>query len=56
MGGPVVLVFLMVLQMFLLFVPNILVMMISIIMYGPFWGAIISLHWRIRIVLIRLHD
>ena len=42
-GGPVVLVFLMVLQMFLLFVPNILVMMIAIIMYGPIWGAIISL-------------
>jgi uncharacterized membrane protein YdjX (TVP38/TMEM64 family) len=41
--GPVVLVLIMVLQMFLLFVPNILVMMIAIIMYGPFWGSVISL-------------
>jgi uncharacterized membrane protein YdjX (TVP38/TMEM64 family) len=43
MLGPVVLVLLMVVQMFLLFVPNILVMMICILMYGPFWGSVISL-------------
>jgi uncharacterized membrane protein YdjX (TVP38/TMEM64 family) len=41
--GPVVLVLLMVVQMFLLFVPNVLVMMIAIIMYGPIWGSVISL-------------
>jgi uncharacterized membrane protein YdjX (TVP38/TMEM64 family) len=43
LGGPLVLIGLMILQMFLLVVPNILVMMIAIIMYGPFWGAVISL-------------
>jgi uncharacterized membrane protein YdjX (TVP38/TMEM64 family) len=43
LGGPLVLIGLMILQMFLLVVPNILVMMIAIIMYGPFWGGVISL-------------
>jgi len=41
--GPAVLVFAMVLQMFLFVVPNILLMMIAIISYGPVWGALISL-------------
>jgi uncharacterized membrane protein YdjX (TVP38/TMEM64 family) len=42
MAGPLVLILLMVVQMFLFVVPNVLVMMIAIIMYGPFWGALIS--------------
>lgn len=43
LGGPLILIGLMILQMFLLVIPNILVMMIAIIMYGPFWGGVISL-------------
>jgi uncharacterized membrane protein YdjX (TVP38/TMEM64 family) len=42
-GGPIILVLLMVVQMFLFVVPNILVMMIAITSYGPVWGAVISL-------------
>jgi uncharacterized membrane protein YdjX (TVP38/TMEM64 family) len=42
-GGPIVLILLMVVQMFLFVVPNVLVMMIAITCYGPVWGAIISL-------------
>jgi uncharacterized membrane protein YdjX (TVP38/TMEM64 family) len=41
--GPIVLVFAMTIQMFLLIVPNILLFMISIICYGPVWGTFISL-------------
>jgi uncharacterized membrane protein YdjX (TVP38/TMEM64 family) len=41
--GPIILILLMVLQMFLFVVPNVLVMMIAITSYGPVWGAIISL-------------
>ena len=41
--GPIVLIFAMTMQMFMLIVPNILLFMISIICYGPFWGTIISL-------------
>ena len=40
--GPVIIVLVMVFQMFLIVVPNILVMMIAIISYGPVWGAVIS--------------
>jgi uncharacterized membrane protein YdjX (TVP38/TMEM64 family) len=43
MGGPLILILVMVAQMFLLVVPNILVMMIAIISYGPIWGSVISL-------------
>lgn len=43
MAGPLVLILVMVVQMFLFVVPNVLVMMIAIIMYGPVWGSIISL-------------
>ena len=42
-GGPIVLIVVMVLQMFLFIVPNILVMMIAIVSYGPVWGSVISL-------------
>jgi uncharacterized membrane protein YdjX (TVP38/TMEM64 family) len=43
MAGPLVLILIMVVQMFLLVIPNVLLMMVAIIMYGPVWGAIISL-------------
>jgi uncharacterized membrane protein YdjX (TVP38/TMEM64 family) len=43
MGGPLVLILIMVVQMFLFVVPNVFVMMVAILMYGPVWGSIISL-------------
>ncbi|MFN2439554.1 MAG: TVP38/TMEM64 family protein [Chitinophagaceae bacterium] len=42
LAGPVVLIMIMVVQMFLFVVPNVFLMMIAIISYGPFWGAVIS--------------
>jgi|SRR5690606_10699256 len=41
--GPAVLIAAMVVQMFLFVVPNILLMIIAILCYGPFGGAVISL-------------
>ena len=41
-AGPLALIVLMVIQMFLFVVPNIFVMIVAIISYGPIWGAIIS--------------
>lgn len=43
MAGPIILVVFMILQMFLFVVPNILLMIVAIVCYGPVWGAIISL-------------
>lgn len=43
LAGPIMLVLIMVAQMFLFIVPNILLMMVAIISYGPVWGAVISL-------------
>ena len=40
--GPVVLIIAMILQMFLFVIPNVLLMMIAIVSYGPVWGAVIS--------------
>jgi uncharacterized membrane protein YdjX (TVP38/TMEM64 family) len=40
--GPIVIIAGMMLQMFLFIVPNILLMMIAIVSYGPFWGGVIS--------------
>jgi uncharacterized membrane protein YdjX (TVP38/TMEM64 family) len=40
--GPVVIVLGMMLQMFLFVIPNVLLMMIAIVSYGPVWGAVIS--------------
>ena len=40
--GPVVLILGMMVQMFLFVVPNVLLMMIAIVSYGPVWGAVIS--------------
>jgi uncharacterized membrane protein YdjX (TVP38/TMEM64 family) len=42
LAGPLVLILVMVVQMFLFVVPNIFVMIVAIISYGPFWGAVIS--------------
>jgi uncharacterized membrane protein YdjX (TVP38/TMEM64 family) len=42
LAGPIVLILVMVVQMFLFVVPNVFVMMVAIISYGPFWGAVIS--------------
>lgn len=41
--GPVVILFTMVIQMFLFIVPNLLLIMISILSYGPLWGSLIAL-------------
>lgn len=39
--GPVVLVLSMIVQMFLLIVPSVLLMVVSILAYGPIWGSTI---------------
>jgi uncharacterized membrane protein YdjX (TVP38/TMEM64 family) len=41
--GPVVIILAMVVQMFCFVIPNILLMMIAIISYGPFWGSLLAL-------------
>lgn len=41
--GPIMLVLMMVVQMFLFVIPNVLVMMVAITCYGPIWGSVISL-------------
>jgi uncharacterized membrane protein YdjX (TVP38/TMEM64 family) len=41
--GPVIIVVAMVTQMFLLVIPTILLMVISVIAYGPVWGTLITL-------------
>jgi uncharacterized membrane protein YdjX (TVP38/TMEM64 family) len=40
--GPAMIIFGMMVQMFLFVVPNILLMMIAIVSYGPVWGFVIS--------------
>ena len=40
--GPVVVILAMVFQMFLFFVPNILLILICILSYGPFWGGLLA--------------
>ncbi|WP_339712153.1 TVP38/TMEM64 family protein [uncultured Kriegella sp.] len=39
--GPIVLILAMVLQMFLIVVPTIVLMVVSILAYGPIWGSIV---------------
>lgn len=39
--GPLVLIFAMVAQMFLLVIPTILLMVVAILAYGPVWGSLI---------------
>jgi uncharacterized membrane protein YdjX (TVP38/TMEM64 family) len=41
--GPIVLILVMAFQIFLLFVPNLLLFVIAILCYGPIWGTLISL-------------
>jgi uncharacterized membrane protein YdjX (TVP38/TMEM64 family) len=41
--GPAFIVFTMIAQMFLLVIPSPLLMVISVLAYGPFWGALISI-------------
>jgi uncharacterized membrane protein YdjX (TVP38/TMEM64 family) len=42
MFGPVAIILGMMVQMFLIVVPNFLLMMIAIVSYGPVWGSVIS--------------
>jgi uncharacterized membrane protein YdjX (TVP38/TMEM64 family) len=42
MAGPVALILIMVVQMFMFIIPNILIMVVAIISYGPIWGSVIS--------------
>jgi len=41
--GPLVIILAMVVQMFLLVIPTILLMIVAILAYGPFWGSVIIL-------------
>lgn len=41
--GPIVLILAMVVQMFLIIIPTILLMVVSILAYGPIWGSLIIL-------------
>lgn len=41
--GPLFLILLMIAQMFLLVVPSVLIMVVSILVYGPYWGSLIIL-------------
>ena len=41
--GPVAIILAMMVQMFLVVVPNFLLIMIAIVSYGPVWGSVISL-------------
>jgi uncharacterized membrane protein YdjX (TVP38/TMEM64 family) len=43
MLGPLIIILVMVGQMFTFIVPNILIMIIAIISYGPVWGGLLSL-------------
>ena len=40
--GPIAIIVAMVLQMFLFIIPNILLILISIISYGPVWGSLLA--------------
>lgn len=41
--GPILIVLSMIVQMFLLIIPTILLMVVSVLAYGPVWGSAISL-------------
>jgi len=41
--GPVVLILAMVVQMFLIIIPSIALMVVSVLAYGPIWGSVIIL-------------
>ena len=56
LAGPVVLILIMVVQMFLFVVPNVFIMIVAIVSYGPFWGAVISFLGSICVFIRRVHD
>ncbi|WP_378185568.1 TVP38/TMEM64 family protein [Aquimarina sp. W85] len=39
--GPIILIVAMILQMFLIIIPSIVLMIVSVIAYGPFWGSVL---------------
>ena len=39
--GPLMIIFVMVVQMFLIIIPSWLLMIVAIVAYGPFWGSLI---------------
>ena len=41
--GPVFIIFTMVAQMFLLVIPSPILMVVAVLAYGPFWGAVLSI-------------
>lgn len=41
--GPVIIIAIMIAQMFLFVIPSVLVMVATILAYGPFWGSVLSL-------------
>ncbi len=41
--GPIMIILAMIAQMFLFVVPTILLMVISVLAYGPFWGTVLTL-------------
>lgn len=41
--GPIVIIFIMIFQMFLLIVPTWLLMVVTVLAYGPIWGSLIIL-------------
>ncbi|MFC7335712.1 TVP38/TMEM64 family protein [Haloferula chungangensis] len=41
--GPLIIILMMVLQMFLIIVPSWLLMVVAVLAYGPWWGALIAI-------------
>ena len=41
--GPLILILAMIVQLILMFIPSVLVMVIAVLAYGPFWGALIAM-------------
>ena len=41
--GPLILIVAMIVQMFLLIIPSIALMVVSVLAYGPYWGSLISI-------------
>ena len=41
--GPVVIIVIMIFQMFLFVIPSILIMVVTVLAYGPFWGSVLAI-------------
>jgi uncharacterized membrane protein YdjX (TVP38/TMEM64 family) len=41
--GPVVVIVIMISQMFLFVIPSVLVMVVTVLAYGPFWGSVLAI-------------